>query len=265
MMSRPGTAGVGPRGTRARLKPQPSCLGETARKARYAADLATEPHFADRDHVVGHRLISSRGIKSEAQWEIGRGLTNHETSSRGNEQIFITQIQCGSTVQHSHQQSQSLGVDPDGNAPDVGWRSVDHKGLELDEHGASSLETAEHNRAGHTLPSISQKHRRGIADSLETPLAHGEDSGLVTRPEAVLGSPQQPNRSGALAFERENRINNVLERFRSRNRALFGDVADKDDAGAFRLCVADKGGGAFPNLYEGAGRLVEVRVLECLH
>ena len=63
----------------------------------------------------------------------------------------------------------------------------------------------------------------------------------------------------ALAFEIQNGIDDVLERFRAGNRSVFGDVADQEDGDRAVLCQQQELMSDFPHLRNRSGRRLDQR------
>jgi hypothetical protein len=64
---------------------------------------------------------------------------------------------------------------------------------------------------------------------------HLEDAHLVGGAEAVLGGADDAERVAAVALERQHGVHQVLEQLGARDGAVFGDVANQDEADALLL------------------------------
>ena len=79
-------------------------------------------------------------------------------------------------------------------------------------------------------PSCSARNARaGSASSSQPRLAHLEDADLLGRPEAVLGRPQDAQRARPLAVEREDDVDQMLERLGPGQRPVLRHVPDEHD------------------------------------
>ena len=84
-------------------------------------------------------------------------------------------------------------------------------------------------------------------------LGHLEQTELARRPVAVLRSRQQPECVVAVAVERQHGVDEVLERPRSGEPAVLGDVPDEQRRDAERLRVAHEPAGTLAHLARRAG------------
>ena len=69
-----------------------------------------------------------------------------------------------------------------------------------------------------------RKSAEGFATSVRPVPRHFEDADLVSRAETVLHGAQHAEVMAALAFEIEDRVEQMLERFRTRDLTFFRDV-----------------------------------------
>ncbi len=105
---------------------------------------------------------------------------------------------------------------------------------------------------------ITKKELGGIRDGRETILSHAKDADLVHAAESVLRRTQHAVIERALALEVQNRIDDVLERPRTRDAAALRDVAHDEDGGAALLREAHQARGALAHLPDVAGRALEI-------
>lgn len=94
----------------------------------------------------------------------------------------------------------------------------------------------------------------GIRDLGEAALRHLVQRDLLDRPETVLHRAQNPAPARAVPFEGQHRVDEVLERFRPRERAVLCDMADQDDRHVLFLREPLKDQRGRPNLSDGARR-----------
>ena len=87
---------------------------------------------------------------------------------------------------------------------------------------------------------------------------HLEDADLLGRAEAVLGRADQPQRRVALALDRDDRVDEVLEGLGPGDRAVLGHVPDEDDRDALALGEVHQADGRLADLADAAGRAVEL-------
>src|SRR5262249_48550442 len=132
--------------------------------------------------------------------------------------------------------------------------------LNFDQHRPAPFEGREHGRAGRAHGPLGEERGRRIRDLGEAPLAHLEDAHLVGRAEAVLHGTQHTERVRPVALEVEDGIDEVLEHWRARERALLGDVTDEEAGGLARLASCDEERGRLAYLTHAARRRGEGRV-----
>ena len=99
---------------------------------------------------------------------------------------------------------------------------------------------------------------RGIADLTQSRLLHLVDAQLAGASKAVLDAAQNAVHIVLVTLELDNRINDVLQDFRSCQRALLGDVSDEDDGYAARLGKTEQGSGTLTNLGDAAGTALHI-------
>src|SRR5439155_646769 len=98
-----------------------------------------------------------------------------------------------------------------------------------------------------------QEDLRRIGDLAKATLGHLEDADLVRGSEAVLRRAQDAERVEALALEIEDRVDDVLEDARPRDRALLRDVANEEDRHVLPLREFEEPRRALPQLRHPAG------------
>jgi hypothetical protein len=92
----------------------------------------------------------------------------------------------------------------------------------------------------------------------ESRLRHSENADLVDTPEPVLRGPQQSMIQRAVAFEVQDRVDDVLERLGAGNPAALRHVTDYDDRGARFLREAHEARGALADLSDVAWRALQI-------
>jgi hypothetical protein len=117
--------------------------------------------------------------------------------------------------------------------------------------------------AGRTA-TLRKEQRRRVLDVAEATLLHLEDADLVGRTEAVLDGAEEPHAAVPVALEVEDRVDDVLEDARSRDRPLLGDVADQQGGPPRGLRLGDERGRAFAHLGDASRRRRELARVESL-
>src|SRR5258708_27341145 len=105
---------------------------------------------------------------------------------------------------------------------------------------------------------VAKEQLRRVRDWREAVLSHAKDADLVHAAESVLRRTQHAVIERALALEVENRIDDVLERPRTRDAAALGDVANDEDRGAALFCEAHQARGALAHLSDVARRAFKI-------
>ena len=130
--------------------------------------------------------------------------------------------------------------------------------LDLDEQRPAALEGRRDDAARRRPVVVGEEGPGRIGDLAQAALAHLEHADLLGRAEAVLGRPQQPQRAVALALERQDRVDEVLEGLRPGERAVLGHVADEDDRDPVALGELHQPERRLADLADAAGRPVEL-------
>ena len=105
---------------------------------------------------------------------------------------------------------------------------------------------------------IGQEGAGRVGDLAQAGLGHLEDADLVRRAEPVLRRAQQTQRRVALAFEVDDRVDQVLERLRAGDRAVLGHVPDEDDRDAVALGEIHQAQRRLADLADAPGRALEL-------
>jgi hypothetical protein len=160
--------------------------------------------------------------------------------------------------QHGH----TVGIEPLGDAARRPEAHPVDEALQLDQQWPAAIAHHGDDAARRRLRRAREKNRGRVAHFLKPRVAHGEESELVRRAEAVLGRTHQAITAAGLAFKIQDRINQMLEQARACDGTLLGHVADDDHRGAARLGKAHEPRCAFAQLRHGPG---ERRGLTQLH
>ena len=106
--------------------------------------------------------------------------------------------------------------------------------------GRRAFDAGEHGGAGRAEVALGEEQLGRVGDLAQAAAGHLEHADLVGRTEAVLHRAQDAELVRAFAFEREHRVDHVLDHARAGDLAVLGDVADQDDGGAGALGEADQ-------------------------
>ena len=131
---------------------------------------------------------------------------------------------------------------------------VVHQRLDFHQQRAAAFLRDQHARAGHVVAVAGEEDGGGVGHAFEAVFQHGEHAQLVGRAEAVFDGANHAVVGMLVAFEIQHGIHHVFQHARAGNRAVFGDVADKNHGDAHLLGHAGELGGALAHLRHGAGR-----------
>ena len=107
--------------------------------------------------------------------------------------------------------------------------------LHLDEQWPAAFERRRDCHAGCAERFGLQECGSGVGYLAQAVRGHFEDADLLGRAEAVLARAQQTQSREALALERQHYVDEMLERLRAGQRAVFRDMADEDRRDAVLL------------------------------
>ncbi len=96
-----------------------------------------------------------------------------------------------------------------------------------------------------------------VLDLLEARRGHFHDADLLGRAVAVLERTQQAQGAVAIALEHQHRIDEMLQRTRTGQRAVLGDVADQQHRHIVLACERAQLDGRLAHLTHRAGRTAE--------
>ena len=142
-------------------------------------------------------------------------------------------VDAAAARQDGDEEGEAVAVEPCHGAA---WRAEPggrHEGLDLDQRGRlpSSSAAATAPGAG-TPPRRPRKAPTGSATSRRPACGHLQDGDLVGGAVAVLERTQEPQAAVALAVEREDRVDEMLECPRPGEAAVLGDLPDEQDRDA---------------------------------
>src|SRR6185503_10150125 len=106
---------------------------------------------------------------------------------------------------------------------------------DLDEQWPRALQRGGDDAARRRYVVLREERASRIRDLGQAAIAHLEDADLLGRSEAVLRGTEQADRRVAVALERQHGVDQVLERLRAGDRAVFRDVSNEHDGNAIGL------------------------------
>ncbi len=162
-------------------------------------------------------------------------------------------------MQHRQQDRQPVLLQSHRDAARIAHHRVIHQRLDLHQQRTGAFPYHHNGTTGGHLVAARQEDRRGIADFAHTLLGHGEHAQFVHRAETVFMAAQRAKARVGVAVQQHRTVDTVLQHFRTRQRSIFGDVADHHDRHAARFGEARQIGGGFAHLRHAARRRLNIR------
>ncbi len=227
--------------------------GEGADEAEFGRFLETQAGVSDRadgagkrdlaeiDRVVRQGRAGERGNQRRRHREIGGGLTDFEAPGDVEIDVELAELQPGVRFQHRQHHGEPARLPTDDRAARRAQRGRRHERLDLDQKRPRALDPGEHGRArARGAVSTGEEQSRGVRHLGEPGAGHFEDADLVGRAETVLGRAQQAKGVRAVAFEREHRVDHVLDHPGTGDLAVLGHMPDEEQRRSARLGEADQ-------------------------
>src|SRR5439155_23344614 len=123
----------------------------------------------------------------------------------------------------------------------------------------------EHSRSRRARRTLRQEELRRIRHGFEARSRHLEDAELADRAEPVFHGAYDAMRVVALALEIEDGVDDVLERFRAGEAAVFGDMTDEKRRDVLPLRRKQQLRRGLAHLADAAGRGLELQREDRLH
>ncbi len=157
-------------------------------------------------------------------------------------------------LQYRQYHRQPARIPADHGAARRAERGRRHQRLQFDQHRAGALDAGEYRRARCAQIALGEEQFGGVGDFAQAQARHLEHADLIGRTKAVFHRAQDAELLRAFAFERQHRIDHVLDHARAGDLAVLGDVADQDDGGAGFLRKPNERLRGRPHLRHRAGR-----------
>ena len=156
------------------------------------------------------------------------------------------------------EQRDAVRIDPARGPPRRPDRARRDERLDLDEDRPAALECRRDDAAGRRLVVLREERPGRVGHLRHAGLAHLEDPDLLGRTEPVLRGANESERCVALAFQGEDRVDEMLERLRPGQRAVLRDVADEDDRDPLPFRQLHQPERRFADLADAPGRPLEL-------
>ena len=163
-------------------------------------------------------------------------------------------VQTRSFRENGEKQQEPLRVGPGDGAPGQAEARRRHERLDLNEQRTGALDRRDDDAPCDPATALLEEDLRGVLHLAQTVIPHLEHAHFVRRSEAVLRGPQDPEGVEALALEIEDRVDDVLQNARARDRALLGHMSDEEDRDIVAFRELEKARGALAKLRDAAGR-----------
>src|SRR5665213_371761 len=212
------------------------------------AYLTGQSDLAHRRQVGGQRHSGGGGGHGEGQRQIGGRLRDPDATGHRREDVDPVHGEPGMAGQYGQGHHQPTAVETDHGPFGLGLGHRGDQGLEFDHQGPSALECRKYHPTGHPGQPVAEEQAPRIVDPVESLLPHLEQSELAGRPETVLDGQEEAEGVVAVTLEAQHRVDHVLERPRTGQGAVFGDVADQHGGHLAGLGQADELVGTLPNL-----------------
>ena len=230
------------------LETQARGLVEAAIELRRLTKLAGQPDLAADDEIVGDRLIGHRRRNRHGHREVGTGLGDPDPADHRHIGLAAENPEVAPTFEHRQQERDPVGVDALGGAAGTRGARFDDQRLELHEQRPMPVEDGHDGRPGGALVAIGEEEPTRIGHGDEALRGHLDDAGFAGGAEAVLHGSQEPQALMPVALERDDGVDQVLERAGPGERALLGHVADEHGGDRRLLRHVEQRLGAFAHL-----------------
>ncbi len=222
---------------------------------RHLADLAGQADLAEGHQVGGQRAVGERADQGQAHGQVGAGLGQADAADGRHVHVDVAGDDACPSLEHGEQQREAARVEALCAAPRraAGVAGVGER-LHLDEQWPLPFERGQHGAARHAGTPVGEEQLAGVGHPDQPLFDHLEQAELVGGAEAVLDRAQQTQRVVPVALEAQHDVDHVLERARSGQGAVFGDMADEHDRDATRLGLVHQPRRTAANLDDAAGR-----------
>ena len=171
----------------------------------------------------------------------------------------------GSAAKNRDEERNPVGIDAARGPPRRAAGPRSDQALDLDEERPRSFEGRRHDTPRRRTVVLGEEGAGRVGDLGHPSLPHLENADLLGRAESVLRGAQEADRRIALALEREDRIDEMLERLRPGDRAILRHVSDEDDGDPGRLRELHQPERRATDLADAAGGPIEVIDRRRLH
>ena len=215
-----------------RFKPQLGSLTDSLLDASHGTNFAGQPDFAGQGNAVRNCHVDVRRERCGNYSQVERRVVDAQPSGNVQEYVFLSNLKADALFEHRQQHIHPLGVEARHRAlrRAVGCRA--DKRLCFNQERSCAVDCHADCCARNRLFFVGQKQFRRIRHLAKTNLRHLVDAQFGSAAETVLYRAQKPVHIVAVAFELQHGVDDVLEHFRSRQRAFFINMSDKNDGHA---------------------------------
>ena len=148
---------------------------------------------------------------------------------------MLLQRHAAVAIQHRQQHRHALRVEPLRDATRRAEAHAVDQRLQLDQQRPTAVTGHGDDAAGRRLTRTRQENRGRVTHLAQSLLTHVEKRQLTHRTEAILGGAHVAEAARRVALEIQHRVDQVLERPGTGDRAILGDVTHDHHAHFFRL------------------------------
>ncbi len=235
------------------VESQSGRLLETAGKVGDLADLAGQPHLADRGQVGRQGHAGGGRSHGQGHGQVGGRLGDPDTTGHRGEHVQLEHGQAGMAGQNGQGHDQAAPVQPDHRPLGLGLAHGGDQGLQLDHQGAAALQGRQHDPARDAGQPVAEQEPAGVVDPVEALVPHLEQPELPGGAEPVLDRQEQSQGVVAVTLEAQHGVHHVLEGPRPGQRSVLGHVPDQHHGHLAGLGQPDQLVGALPHLRDAPG------------
>ena len=220
-----------PRRARSPAEAEPGGLAQPPIEPRHRSQLAEQADLADRDGAGRDRPVAERRGEGQRDRQVERRLLDGQAAGEVDVDVVARQADPGPPAEDRDEQRHPVGVDAARGPARRPDRARRDERLDLDEDRPAALERRRDDAAGRRRPSCvgrgtpapgRRRSARPAAPISNTPTSSVE-------PNRFFDARSEAERREALALERQDGVDEVLERLRAGERAVLRHVADEDD------------------------------------
>jgi hypothetical protein len=203
-------------------------FAETTAEPRHRSQLAKESYLADRHRLATDRTIALRRSEGEGEREVERWLVQDDAANQICVDVAVADRNASTATEHGGEEGEARRIESASGATRCAEGGASNERLHLNQHRATPFKKWGDHRPWCARLAIVNEGASRIVNASEPVLPHLKEAELVCGAEAILCGAQCAQCAVAIAVQHHHRIHKVLQRLRSRNAPLLGDVANED-------------------------------------